>query len=127
MLDLQSFVASMKISWLRRIFHDDSQFVHFIVTMFPDLNLIPYIGGDFIHHANNLIKNPFWGDVLKHYKNLHIKSAPRSSDGLLAENIHCNPFIIRDRKSIFVKESIDNGIIQIKDLIKSFTQQQHWK
>ena len=49
------------------------------------------------------VDNPFWKDVMKHYRKLYLKCCPTSIHDFMAECIHYNINILRDRKVIFVQ------------------------
>ena len=118
MIDLKSFLASMKISWVKRIITDDNQVPNALFIMSPDLKLSPIVGSDDFHFANDLKNNAFWADVFKHYKNLHLKTPPRNGAEFLAENINCNPFITIGQKTILNNNLVEKNILKISDLVK---------
>ena len=69
MVDVKSFVSALKISWVRRILCDNGKITKILQVM---CLLIQYIkrGGEFSNIIIQRIKNPFWRDVFKHYKNI---------------------------------------------------------
>ena len=116
MLNVHSFLSAVKVCWLKRIFSKEEHNLKEIAFFFvPGLDCI--FGGEY---ANKLLlnsSNMFWFDVLKHYKKLCSKCKPSDVHEFLAENIHYNANITIDKKTIFVKKMVDEGICQIRDLL----------
>jgi hypothetical protein len=116
MLDVKSFLSSMKISWLRRL-SLDSEWKSFTINMYPDLQNLEYFGGEYANVAMNSIKNLFWKDVLKHYKKFTLKCCPINLAEFMSECLYYNLNIVRDRRTIFVKEWFENNIFLIRHLV----------
>ena len=116
MCDVYIFLSTMKLSWLRRLMVD-SPFVHLLYVMYPDLKNLSTLGGEFANVAMHRINNPFWVDILRHYKKISSKPASLVAGEFLGEHIHYNLHIIRDRHVVYLSEWVDNNILQIKDLV----------
>ena len=120
MVDIHSFLTSLKVSWLRRLM--DSNSANLVWSnLYPSLHNLQKFGSDYIQHCSSKIKNPFWVDVLKHYKKLFQLQISRGQalDTLEVhqEPIFYNTHIKRNKKCIFMKEWETNGILKIKDLL----------
>lgn len=118
MIDVAACISSLKISWLKRI-TDESEFQKFIFNIFPDFQCLHKLGEEYIHVCMQRCRNPFWVDVLKHFKKLYVKCCPENLSELMSECIHYNVNILRDRKVICVKEWINNDILYIRQLFNS--------
>ena len=116
MVDVFSFVATMKISWLRRLRVDNS-FSRFIYDLCPEIEKLKHFGGEYANIVMTRVHNPFWHDVAKHYKQLCNKAKVTDDNDFLEEYLHYNRNIIRDRKVVFIKEWVGENILQIKDLV----------
>ena len=68
MVDVFSFVACMKIGWLRRLFFQESDYLKLVEAFIPNIKNLCKFGGEFANKLIQEIQNPFWKDVLKHYK-----------------------------------------------------------
>ena len=76
MVDIKSFLAALKISWLKRILHDDGKLSKILQAMCPLIQNVKQRGGESANIIMQRVKNPFWFDVFKHYKrylpNVHL-------------------------------------------------------
>ena len=60
--------------------------------------------------------NPFWKDVLQHYKNLYTRCEPKNQDEFMSECLFYNIKIIRDKRVVYVNEWFNEGIFSIHHL-----------
>jgi hypothetical protein len=109
MIEINSFIASIKINWLKKILEDEGKLTRIMLGMCPLLKDIKHVGGD-IKCIINSIKNPFLRDVLGHYSNMYYQNVPKNFNEFASECIFYNRFIRRDGQSIFIKNWFDNGI-----------------
>ena len=116
MLNIRNFITSLKVSWLKKL-RVDSDWRESTFNMFPDLNNLDKRGSEFANVLITRYDNLFWKDVLRHYKKVSSKCDVSTLDEFLAECIHYNIHIVRDRKVIFVKEWCDAGIFWIRQLL----------
>ena len=116
MLDIRSFVSSMKISWLRRLCYDSS-WKQTTVMLYPDLCNIHIFGGEYANVAMKNICNLFWRDVLRHYKKFCVKCRPTDESEFMSEFIFYNIHFLRDRKIIFINEWLNNNIYMVNHLV----------
>ena len=119
MVDIHSFLSSLKISWLRRLAENNSSFW---ATLYPFVHNLQKFGSDYIHHCSTETKNPFWIDVLKHYKRL--LQVNRGQDlercDLHHEPIYYNVNIKRDNKTLYIEEWEANGILKVRDVLDNY-------
>jgi exonuclease III len=118
MLDIFSFLSSMKITWLRKL-QCDSEWRNFTYDIYPILVPLEKLGSEYAHVAMQKVDNLFWKDVLKHYKKLYMKCLPTSIHDFAGECIHYNINILRDNKVVFLKEWCDASIIYVRQLINN--------
>ena len=118
MPSVYSCLSTMKISWLRRLqFNSDSEMTLFLYNLFPEMQLLSSLGSEYAHVVMQKVENPFWKDVMKHYRNFCCKCPPINAKEFLSEFIHYNMNILRDHKVVFVKEWVDAGIVKISHLV----------
>ena len=118
MVSVYSCLSTLKISWLRRIrFDPDSQLATFLFDLFPDMKMLSSFGGEFVNKVRDRIDNPFWKDVLNHYRKLCCKCVPVNPKEFMAEFIHYNLYIVRDQGIVYVKEWVDQNIVKISQLM----------
>lgn len=116
MIDMRSFLTAMKVSWVRRI-HNESNTQAILLDMYPQLQTIRNLGGEYGNTLMTQIKNPFWMDVCKNYKKLYCKCNPQHFGEFCCECIHYNIHIIRDKRTIHIKKWIDNEIFFVWQLV----------
>ena len=118
MVDIYSFLSSLKISWLRRLTESNS-LKPLWCHLYPSLHDLHNFGSDFIQHCSKNIENPFWIDVLKHLKKLFQTNSDQVLDvsAIHNEPLYYNINIKRDKKTVFIKEWKENGILKINDLL----------
>ena len=118
MTSVYPYLSSMKISWLRRLrINPDSELTVFLNNLFPELKSLPILGGEFANVVMKRVDNPFWKDVMKHYRNFCCKCIPVNITEFMSEHIHYNLNIVRDRGVVFVKEWVDADIVKIGQLM----------
>jgi len=115
MIDVGVYIASLKSSWLRRI-SSECNLQTLIFNLFPNFKNLNQLGGEYVHYCMQHCNNPFWFDVLRHFKHLYTKCCPENLSEFLGECIHYNVNILRDRKVVFVKEWIRNEILYVHQL-----------
>jgi hypothetical protein len=67
----------------------------------------------------NQVKNPFWHDVLKHYKRLHVKCQlkVKNVSDFNAECIFLNDKIIVDHHTVYFRDWLQLGVYQIHHIL----------
>jgi hypothetical protein len=118
MIDIRAFVTSLKLSWLKKL-RIDSSWKMFTINLYPDIATVHNYGSEYANVIMSHIKNAFWKDVMRHYKKLYAKCKIITLDEFMAECIHYNINILRDRQVIFVKEWCDAGIVHIRHLVNA--------
>ena len=121
MVDLDSFLAAMKIGWLKRLEEapEDSfmkKMTRLTNSYIPEL---PTRGNDFAFTLLNELcnKNNFWFDVIKHYRRAYSKCKPETANEFLAERIHYNVNLKKPNKNFNSNNWILNDVLAIGDII----------
>ena len=117
MLDVYNFLSCMKNIWLHRISVCDSIFKTIMINMYPELDTLKIHGSEYANILMTKLNNPFWRDVLKHFKKLYARCSPQNTDEFMAECLHHNPNIIRENKVVYLKNWLDSGIVFIRHII----------
>ena len=116
MLNIRTFLSSMKLNWLKRLLHE-CPWKRFTFNMYPCLGKMYDLGVEYADIVSKNVCNPFWCDVMKHYKLLSKKCSPINVHELMAECIHYNVNFLRGQQTIFVQEWYDHGILYVKQLL----------
>jgi hypothetical protein len=88
-----------------------------MVNMYPELDNIQLFGSEYINVVKQNIHNPFWRDVVQHFKLLFSKYNITKEDEFYAEHIQYNSNIVRGKKSVYLKSWHDCGIFYIWQLL----------
>ena len=64
MLDVYSFLTTMKLRWLRRINVNDSILKTFVLSMYPELCTPSRFESEYVKNVIHGLQNPFWKYVL---------------------------------------------------------------
>ena len=113
MLNVYHFLASMKMSWMRRVFETDSHLKTLLFTLYPPFRKLDQYGGEYANVIMCHCKNDFWVDVMRHYKNLHGKCSPEHYGEFVSERIHYNTQITRGKKVVHLQDWLANGVVAI--------------
>jgi len=113
MVDVKCFLSSLKITWLKRVLKSDGKITNILMKICPLFVKIKQRGSEFANVLMQRTSNPFWCDVFKHYKRFASKCIPLSFSDFASECVHYNGNICRDKKIIFIRNWIENGIVNI--------------
>ena len=117
MIDINLLLASLKISWLRRLLVNNS-LLEMMHSFNPDIEKLFYNGGEIYETIEGHI-NLFWKDVAKHYRTLSNKCKSENMTEILSEYVFGNVHILRDNKPIICNQLSDQGVFRIGDLINN--------
>ena len=118
MIDIYTFISTLKISWLRRLNEIEGQSSTW-AYLYPSLSKLSIFGQGYADTCLKSIENPFWADVLRHYKKLcKIKrKLPLIPTDIYEEPLYFNANIKRAKKVIHEKEWESLGILKVKHVI----------
>ena len=116
MLDIHSFLTSLKVSWIRRLFITESLIRKLLIASCPTFDNLRVYGGEYCNIVIQQCENKFWVDVVKHFKKVCDKCLPETFSEFLSECLHYNKSVVRDRKTVHVQEWMDKGVITIEDV-----------
>ena len=119
MIDLKSFSAALKMSWLRKIKSVDYT-AHWKTLL---IDTLENLGGDkFLHLPKEGLEiisiqfNAFWQEVIAIWASIQ-NITPTTPDEILLQTIWYNKNIKIENKMIFKKSWVENSIYFINDLI----------
>ena len=120
MVDVYSFLAAMKINWLKRLKEStNSSLMNKLTALInPQLIYLSTIGGEVSYNLMNYLcdSNFFWFDVVKHYRRAYSICTPETPQEFLSECIHFNSYIQKSNKYINLQCWIHNGVTRIFDV-----------
>ena len=121
MVDVNSFIASLKICWLKRMDRATDTSVFKRITKSINNNLIALVdkGGELSYTIMNDLstKNYFWFDVIKHYRRAYATCAAETANEFLSECIHFNINIKQGNAYLNLGCWIRHGVTKVGDVI----------
>ena len=89
MVDLVSFIKSMKTGWIRRLYWSKQDWALLTEAALSPIDVLVTYGGDKLGKVTKTVKNPFWRDVMKAWTEF-IKLRRLETDEVLSEKIWCS-------------------------------------
>jgi len=119
MIDLKTFMHSLKATWLRRLLklEVNNKFNNVVESTCPTLKNIHKYSTDYIRNKMNQERNEFWKDVLYSYLILTKKISPKNDKQCYSLNLWYNPDIKVGGSSVCYKRWLVAGIVFLGDLI----------
>ena len=121
MMDIDAFIAALKIKWLKRLEESEDNSFMKKSAMLLNKRLVDLsnIGGEFSYTLMNDLfnKNPFWFDVIKHYRRAYSLCKAETPDEFLSECIQFNTHVKKGNKHFHLEEWLPQGILKIGDLL----------
>ena len=116
MLNIHSVLTTLKLSWIQRLMND-GDLAQNSYNLYPELQKVSKFGVEYRNKIRQTVNNPFWNDVLKHFKKLSLKCTPTNMSEFASEHIHYNANITRGNNVIEENEWIEAGILKTGDLM----------
>ena len=119
MLNIQSFVMALKISWVRRIMkvNENTKWYSLLKTIAPNIMQFANLGINFVKHSLKDL-NSFWQDVFKAWIYFSQHTQPNKIwNEFLIQPLWYNDNIKVGGKSVFYKNWFEKGVSHILDLI----------
>ena len=118
MVDLLSFIKSLKLSWLSRILKSNSSWIKLLKTVVPDIYLIFQFGSTFASKIADRTCNLFWKEVIQYYAEFD-KILIHTKEELASIPLWHNPSIVVAKKTVYYREWYLKGIRNIQDLLRT--------
>ena len=120
MVHLDSFIKSLKLTWMRRIFSSESSWKYLFFAMFKtDQTKLETFGNSYSKVISKRFKNDFWNEVLSISFEFSKIVNNQTNDNILSSPLWYNDCIIVDGSPIFYKCMHDHGIKFVSDLVDS--------
>ena len=118
MLEITSFVKSLKVSWIKRLYESQQDWALMIQREIPPIQEMLTYGKSALSKVNNKVKNPFWKEVFAAWREFCDVMVPDTSQ-ILTEKLWLNN--ISRFKTGIVKEWDQKGVRFVADLINNLT------
>ena len=119
MTNLEIFIKSLKLTWLRRMLISESKWTRlFTITTGCNVTHMCQFGSDYITRKMKVTSNPFWKETLSYIFEL-ISICGLSQDNILLEPLWYNNKIKVKKKSVFYKSLYNKGFHTVSELINS--------
>jgi hypothetical protein len=70
-INLETFIMSLKLTWIRRILMYNTKYFNFVNNMYPFISNINKYGDQFLMNKLQTVQNKFWKDVFTGLIQLH--------------------------------------------------------
>ena len=124
MVDIEAFVKSMKLTWLKRMLTSKAEWSHIAQKELPDIHSLVCYGSEKLQSINGNIANEFWKDVITAFIDFSKVFSP-TYPAILCEYIWFSDYT-KYKRSI-VKNWDEKGIRFIADLVNVNTGKLHSK
>ena len=114
MVDIQAFVRSLKLTWLKRVIKSKATWAKLATNDLPHIENIVQHGSEKLLKTRSKISNPFWKDVLEAYSRFSIDYTPDTAE-ILCESLWCSD--LSKYKCSTVKDWDVKGLRFIADLV----------
>lgn len=120
MIDVQTFINALKLSWIRRLISSGKKYLHIIEETYPFFKNLEVFGSDYLMQRLSRINNLFWRDTMQCFRNFARQIKPKDWYQFLQVSIWFNPDIRVGGRSIFYKSWFEKGIRYINDLFDNY-------
>ena len=117
MIEVCTFMKSLKLTWLRRILLNRNKYNDFVHNEFPFIGECLQYGSKYLDSLNINIMNSFWKDVMLSLNSFLDKVKPNSWKELLSIPLWYNQSIKVGGNVIFYRSWKNKGILMINDLL----------
>ncbi|MCG7879937.1 MAG: reverse transcriptase family protein [Candidatus Thiodiazotropha endolucinida] len=118
MVNVDKFMRSMKLTWMRRILTKSNKYLETVANMFPDITTCFRYGGAYINERRlNTINNRFWRDVLYCYKSIIEIVKPTNNTEILSTPLWFNTNIKVGGATVYYREWERKGVSFINDIL----------
>ena len=112
MINLKAFIQGLKLTWVRRLFHSESNWVKlYKYSEKNDFTELAYLG------PVKASKNKFWKEVFDSWNNLKELHLPRYTGDVLSTSLWNNNSIKVGNSTVYYKNWAKRGIWTVNDLI----------
>ena len=116
MIEINDFVKSLKVNWMKRLFQSDCQWVELFIDLYGSLNRI-CLGDLYYNNLIASISNPFWVDVFKNWQTVIKKQDYTCKSDILNSCIWYNSKI--SKECLYYPTWFQRGIVLVGDIISS--------
>ena len=117
MVHIDSFIKSLKLSWIRRIFYCEASWKSLFFAMYKtDQNKLGSFGNYYPIKLINNLKNDFWKETLLTYSELQSAFICDKNQYILSSSLWYNDNIKIDDTPVFFMNLYEKGVKFISDL-----------
>ena len=112
MVDVDSLINSLKLTWLRRMLITPNKYFTTISRRYPILYDCIKFGSQYLRNSN-----VFWRDILSTYKSFIDMVKPKNMNEIMSTSLWCNKNIKVGGNTVLYKTWSDNGMMCLGDLL----------
>ena len=111
MVHIDSFIKSLKLSWIRRIFYSEASWKSLFFAMYrTDQNKLGSFGNYYPIKLINNLKNDFWKETLLTYSELQSTFICDKNQDILGSSLWYSDNIKIDNTPVFFMNLYEKGI-----------------
>ena len=111
MVHIDTFIKSLKLSWIRRIFYSDASWKTLFSTMYKtDQMKLESFGNYYPTILTNKFKNDFWKETLLTYSELQSEFICDKNEDILSSSLWYNDNIKIDNTTVFFMNLYERGV-----------------
>ena len=118
MTSLGTFMTSLKLTWIRRLFLYNSKYFTFVNKMYPFLSNVSKFGDQYLKHKLQTVHNNFWKDVFLGLIQLHEQKPRKWSEFCSLPVWHNSMFKIAGSTFCFPRY-VNGGVFLVNDLLNN--------
>ena len=116
MIDLQLFDKALKLTWIKRLFINNTAWKSIIELKYPKIMNIPKFGDEYKDKILNNMENPFWKEVITYYYSFYAKYKFKTKNELEATSFLYNSKVTIGNRVITNRDLVDGGVLYISQL-----------
>ena len=116
MIDVDSFINSLKLTWLWRMLITPNKYFTTISRLYPILYDCNKFGSQYLTERKLRNINIFWRDILSTYKSFIDMVKPKNMNEIMSTPLRCNKNIKVGGNTVLYKTWSDNGIMCLSDI-----------
>ena len=117
MIDVQAFIVSLKITWIRRFIRMKTKYSGLISKICPLIDEMSKFGVNYLKLNLHKVENEFWNNVIKSYVAFVDLIKPEHWSQFCTVQLWYNPFIKVGGSCVFYKSWLHGGITYVNDLL----------
>ena len=115
---MEHFIASLKLSWVRRIIQGYKKWQHGFYVAIEKHPLFWKVGAKYMDGKLGIAHNPFWKDLFNARRKFNITIQKKTAEEILCEPLWYHHELTCQNTNWFVTSWAKRNVLYIKDIIQ---------